>query len=290
VIAPPPRPEDDDAPPFGAYAPGPAAEAVRALLARLPDRPAARRLALVLRRLAGTRARRPYDVTVFGDQRARLYPYDNRCEKWAYAMPQLWDAPERAALGAAIAASDPARSFVFVDAGANVGLYCLFARSAARKAERTLQALAIEPAAEVRARLRANLAFSGAHEIAVAPAAVAAAPGPVRLAVDAENRGESRLSDADDAQTVRGAPLAALVAEAGLAHVDGLKIDIEGGEAAALTAYFSEAPPEAWPQLIIAETHGRGHVCATRRACLERGYEVQLVSGLNTVFVRKPAP
>ncbi|MEL7029312.1 MAG: FkbM family methyltransferase [Pseudomonadota bacterium] len=188
-------------------------------------------------------------------------------------------------LAEAIARTNSA-PFVFVDVGANVGLYCLFARAAAQGTGRALQALAIEPASAARARLETNLRFSGAGDVTVAPVAVTAHAGPVRLAVDPSNRGESRLTDEASAsgETVEGAPLADILARFHIGAVDAMKIDIEGGEAEALSDYFEAAPQPQWPRLLIAETGGHAHNRATEALCLEKGYRVQLSSRLNTVF------
>ena len=71
------------------------------------------------------RGRRRSDVERWGLQ-LRLHPLDNGCEKNLLFTPQMYEPEERAALGREIARRAPGEPFVFVDIGANVGLFSLF--------------------------------------------------------------------------------------------------------------------------------------------------------------------
>lgn len=232
---------------FGTHAlPGPL-EALRRLGLGLGRGWAARRATSLIRRALMVGRPGPFDVEPFPGQRARLYPADNLSEKRVFAAAQFWDWAERAALARAIAGhSGP---FHFVDAGANVGLYTLAARSLAGD---RLQALAIEPDVENLARLRFNIEASSARpQVQVAPVALSDRPGLARLGASGGNRGEIALGDAG--VEVATLPLLALVRAAGFPAVDALKIDIEGAEAPVLAAYFEDAPRSLWPGLVLIE-------------------------------------
>ena len=115
--------------PFGTYAPGAMTETLRSFTAALPHGPLRRILASLALHATGGRAAQRRDVTLFGNKKVRLHPYDNLCEKRVYATPQYWEPEERAILKERIEkGSGP---FRFVDAGANVGLFSLYAESVA---------------------------------------------------------------------------------------------------------------------------------------------------------------
>ncbi len=124
---------------FGALAPSFLQKRMRAIGHKLPPNYFGRKAASILLGPAGGRSRRALDVTVFASQRARLHPSDNICEKRVYLTPQLWDRAERALLGDIIS-NFGGRTFRFADIGANVGLYTLFARAEALRADATFKA------------------------------------------------------------------------------------------------------------------------------------------------------
>ena len=267
--------------PFGTHAPTPGQARVLASAARLRPGPLAKVLRSLHFRLAG--GKRPgvvFDISPFPGQRARVHPADNISEKRAFCAPQLWDAQERAFLGETIAAGEGL--FVFVDAGANAGFYSLFARSAAQAAGRPIRILAIEPAPDVRARLQFNLAASGADEVQVFDYAITDRAGPVNMDLGRRNLGESRIGAGEGGLAVEGSTLPAIFAEAGVAAVDALKIDIEGHERPALEALFREAPRALWPRLILMEiSHDADGAYAL---CLEQGYHPVLKTRMNAVL------
>ncbi|MEM9170079.1 MAG: FkbM family methyltransferase [Pseudomonadota bacterium] len=273
------------APPFGALAPSAREARYRALAHRLPANYWGRRAASLLLGPAGGRTGAPKDVAVFGTQRARLHPYDNICEKRVYATPQLWEPRERAALAAHITAA-PGTDYVFVDVGANVGLYTLFARSAAAAAGKRLRAVCIEADPDMRARLAFNLAASKARdEACVLPFAVSRRREALRFAVNPRSRGTSRLS-ADGALDVQGEPLAAmLLVHTAVRRVDAMKIDVEGGEFEALDGFFAAAPQSLFPDLIIMEVaHDDGRAL---QRCKAAGYAVRSRVRGNVVLQRE---
>ncbi|MEM9199339.1 MAG: FkbM family methyltransferase, partial [Pseudomonadota bacterium] len=222
----------------------------------------------------------PFDVALFGTQRARLHPHDNRCEKRVFAGAHLWDGAERRHLDAMIAAgSGP---FVFVDAGANVGLYTLSVRAACQAAGRALCAVAIEPDPDTLARLRCNIDLSRADEVTVVPAALSDSTGTVTLAASGTNRGEVRVA-AGGAVEVPARPLTDVLDQAGVTRIDGLKIDIEGMEAAVLGRFFATAPASLHPDVILLET-GRSGNSALLAQLAQAGYAPILRTRMNTVL------
>lgn len=268
---------------YGVLRPTAFQEKIRGLAARLPRNYFGRKAASILLGPAGGRAQRAYDVEVFGGQRARLHPFDNICEKRVYLTPQLWEAEERRFLGDIISGFG-GQTFNFVDIGANVGLYSLFARAEASRAGAQFRAVAIEADPEMAERLRFNInASSAADDIAVFNCAASDAEGEIGFAVNRESRGLSRVSDAAETK-LRARPLLSILDEAGFHRVDAMKIDIEGHEARTLGAFFREAPSSLRPALIIIEiSHDENDSAAS---ILEgAGYARRFSTARNALYV-----
>jgi FkbM family methyltransferase len=273
----------DDQRPFGDLRPTPAQERVRQCARLLPDVWPARKLSSLLLRAAGGASGAAFDVEVFGSQKARIHPYDNISEKRVYLTPQLWDPKERSLLRQAIRAH-PDDDFVFVDVGANAGLYTLFARSVAMACGKRFRALCIEPDPVMLERLRFNLEASGAAEVVVAPFAATAADGPIAFAANAQSRGMNRVV-AHGEKTVEGRTLPRLLAEARVDRIDAMKIDVEGHEEAALSPFFADDSAPCPGVLIVEVSHERRER-PLKRLINEKGYTQIFDGRLNAVFRR----
>jgi len=268
---------------FGAHALPRPLEELRRLGAGLGPGWAGRRVASAIRRVCLLAHAGPVDVEPFPGQRARLYPRDNLSEKRVFGAAATWDRRERAALAAWMRACEP--PFHFVDAGANAGLYTLALRAAG-----PVRGVAIEPDPVMLSRLRFNLEVSGAAaEVTVAPVALAAEAGTVRLGRADGNRGETAMRQDDGAETGEGdirvaaKPLHAVVQEAGLPRIDALKIDIEGAEAEVLAAFFAEAQQAIWPGLVVIEAR-RGAETPALALLREAGYVERERTRLNAIL------
>src|ERR1700726_3601907 len=149
---------NSDTPTFGALAPGWLDRMVMALTKPLPDTYAGLRLAILLRRAVTMRLPYPdgaLDVERWG-MRMRLHPRDNGCEKNLLFTPRMYEPMELSELETDIArAGDQGQPFVFIDIGANVGLFSLFVAARAGPGARIL---AIEPELGNLRRLGFNIA------------------------------------------------------------------------------------------------------------------------------------
>ena len=273
----------DTTSPFGDYALPPAREALRVSGDRAADTRWGR-WAISLRRKRATRGLDgPFDVAVAPNVNARLYPSSNRCEKRALCGVQVWDAAERVALRDAVA-ERVAEPFVFLDVGANVGLYSLFVSAYAREAGRPSRIIAVEPSSEMGARLRFNAQASGAMVDHVA-VAISDLPGTAHLSFGGTNRGEGRLADAGE--PVEVITLLQLCERFALDRVHAMKLDIEGHDLRALEVFFAEAPPSLHPNLIIIELDAtnRSRVVELARA---QNYVLGEHTSLNAIFRKEP--
>jgi FkbM family methyltransferase len=174
----------------------------------------------------------------------RLHPRDNGCEKNLLFTPQMYDRVELQALEREIANS--ASEFVFVDVGANVGLYSLFVAAHCPHA----RILAIEPEPVNVARLRFSLESNPGLHIDILETAVAAEPGNLWLKLDTRDRGGTHTRGRDGLR-VKAITLESIVRPLG--RVDAMKVDIEGMDFEVLCEFFRSADPQLWPRLLIVE-------------------------------------
>jgi len=236
-------------PPFGEYALPPKREAMRTSARALLDTRLGRWRISYRRKRAIHGLNEPYDIEIAADVKVRLYPSTNRCEKRALCGVQIWDPVERRALQDAIAV--PSNTpFVFLDIGANVGLYSLFAQSYAREAGRDIRLIAVEPSAEMGMRLKANAAVSEA-KIDLIQTAISTSAGNVFLSDGGGNRGEGRIAQSGEA--VSALTLLQLCQQQNISRIDALKSDIEGMDLAVLKQFFEQAPATLHPHMMILE-------------------------------------
>jgi len=276
--------------PFGRFSLAPWRESLRRLAGRLPRNSAGRRMRSLLRRIVTVGSQEPYDIEVFPDVRARIYPNANLCEKRVFAAPQLFDWGERQALSRALetAQSSP---FIFADLGANVGVYTLWMVSEARRLGRPIRALAIEPDPDTFARLETNIALSNADEAMPVRCAVGMREGHGQVVSHADNRGQHRVEQGQTAggpHSVAIMPLYSLCREQGFERIDAMKVDIEGVDFDVLSAFFEQAPETLWPNWIVVEVGKQAHAPIID-LCQQYGYRLLERTRLNAILHRHAA-
>ncbi len=182
--------------------------------------------------------------------RMRLHPLDNGCEKGLLFTPQMYETLERAELASEIdKAAAAGRPFVFVDVGANVGLFSLFVAS---KTGPIATIIAIEPEPENLKRLRFNVAQNPGIPIRILPIALGEMSGRVALEVNCRDRGGTRARPCQTG-TVECLPLLEALKREGVSSIDALKIDVESAEDKILVPFFREAHESLWPRLLLIE-------------------------------------
>ncbi len=273
--------------PYGALAPGAFDDAVMAMTMRLPDSWLGMRLAIGMRRMVTMRL--PEDGGVDVERwglRLRLHPRHNGCEKMLLFTPQIYEARELAELAVRVARARAAgRPFVFVDVGANVGLFSLFVSSCAGN---DAKILAIEPERENLRRLRFNIDANPGLPIRVLPHAVGEVAGRLELELHPGDRGGTRTRTLDASIgtgiEVECKPLADVLAQEKVQAIDALKIDVEGMEDRVLMPFFRSAPRSLWPRFVIAEDTRdlwRVDLFAELQA---RGYKITARTKLNVLM------
>jgi FkbM family methyltransferase len=123
---------------------------------------------------------------------------------------------------------------------------------------------------------------------------VAAAAGPsdgeLLIETDGDNLGASHIVQGEASGKAIKVPslrLQRILEDAGVAHVDAIKIDVEGFEDRVLTGFFAEAPQALWPRAVVIEHLSRDEwlndCIADMRA---RGYVEKGKTRSNTLLAR----
>src|ERR1700736_3251409 len=212
---------DPTPPPFGAFAPTAAQAAIislaqRSRLKRGAFRPMLSRLVNLLR--VG-----PVDVQYQGAS-FRFYHQASATERGALFNPD-YNVEELDFLRAHTPVGG-----VFVDVGANVGTYAMVL---ARHVGASGKVIAIEPHPITHARLAFNGAASGTTQATLVAAAAGPSDGELMIETDGDNLGASHIVSGERAANAIKVPslrLQQILGEAGVSHVDALKIDVEGYE------------------------------------------------------------
>ncbi len=278
-----------DVSPFGAFEPSARYARLLAFAQRAPDNVIGKQLARFARGLYLWRGPLPADVTV-ENLRMRCWLRDNTCERKFVFTPWRFDVLERRAIAEALPVDG-----VFVDVGANVGIYTL---SAARSLGPAGRIVAIEPYPPALARLRFNIAATrgSASEwprIDVLPFGVSDRDGPLELRVDGGNLGGGSITTGDARftsggttayVTIRCRQLLSIVRELEIERIDALKIDIEGAEDLALGAFLDHAPEFLLPRCLVIENSDHLWKRDLRELLALQGYRQILRTRLNTVY------
>lgn len=177
----------------------------------------------------------------------------------------------------------------FVDAGANFGLFSMYA---AKTVGPTGRVLAIEPNPLLVGRLQFNVDANGFSHVSVVPVALGAEMGTATLHIPSTEQDRASLLQVrgqDATRSVAVAPLGAILAEHGVNKIDLLKIDIEGYEDRALFPFFNSAPKALWPRRVLVERneHLWERNCMTHMLTL--GYRVIWEKGRTDAILERSA-
>jgi FkbM family methyltransferase len=277
--------------PHGAWAPDTLDRAVIAMTSRMPVNWLGKRLATGLRRIVMRRLTEDgaVDVKRWGLM-LRLHPRDNGCEKSLLFTPQFYEAGERAALASWIgqprAVDEP---FVFIDIGANVGLFSFFVAS---RTGGNARILAIEPEHESLRRMRFNIGANAGVPIQVLPHALWESAGTLAIEVNTADRGGTRTRPKDDSvgdgAQVECKPLAQVLTQEGVTRIDALKIGVEGAEDRILLPFFKREPVSLWPRFIIIQDSRKAWRVDLFAELQARDYKTVARTGQNVIMALTP--
>ncbi len=272
--------------PYGTYALSRWREVVRQMASGTPSGKPGMWMISLLRKLTLMGHERgvggPHDVEIAAGIQARLFPNTNRCEKRAFAGVHIWDPIERNLLDQLIATHTGEEPFVFLDVGANVGLYSLFVNASGKAHSKATKIIAVEPDAENRSRLEFNCTASGCDAL-IEPIGIADEEGSGVLTDDGPNRGGITITDDGEGVSINLETLGQLFARHGLMRIDAMKLDIEGRDEAALRAMVEQVPDSVWPKVLIVET-GRNNDSPIVTLLIDQGYKLIERTGINAIL------
>lgn len=222
------------------------------------------------------------DTTISGIS-MRMKPALNATEAGLLRRGLRYDQNEWNALAKACSSAE---NPIFIDIGANVGLYSLLLT----KAVPEVRILAYEPHPGLCKQMKYNLSINTGHRISVFEFAISDQPGNAWLKTNTRNLGQTRLESDGDVE-VECTTLQAVVEREQLSHIDALKIDIEGHEDKALNPYLRDAPESLLPRAIVCEVNKKIWKKDPLEIALARGYrEIKTFSWnrrqKNYIFVR----
>lgn len=243
---------------FGSYAPDSSLKSLIIKSQNAPKNFLGRQFAKWVRGRVMHKTAPPSDVEV-GELRLRCYFNDNYTERKYVFMPWRFDKQEREIIFAALP-----RDGVFVDIGANVGVYTL---EAATRLSSRGRVLAIEPYPPLYQRLSFNIAATADGrkqwpQITTLAVGVADEEKSFDLYLNQANLGQNSIrTNADAVETadvgqsisIACRPLLSLLHEANIEKIDVLKIDIEGAEDMALCPFLQHASQDLLPKTILME-------------------------------------
>ena len=150
--------------------------------------------------------------------------------------------------------------------------------------------IAIEPHPVPFGRLTFNRKASGFTQVSLVAAAAAASDGALMMETDSDNSRASHVVTGDAGShpfKVAALRLQRILEEAGIDHVDSLKIDVEGFEDRVLIPFFAQAPESLWPRAVVIEHLSRDE---WEDDCLvdmqSRGYSQTGRTRSNTLLLR----
>jgi len=224
----------------------------------------------------------PYDLEAEG-LKFRIYPGENYDDRKILAKGRLPERDEHKLLEPHLGEGK-----VFVDVGANIGSYSIFA------AQKGARVLAVEANPHTAAKLKFNIRANDLDNVTVVETAVGPKEDTLPLWLEPSNYGFATF--VKDLTTGEWAgnwsptfvavkPLTSITDDQMLTRIDVLKVDVEGFEDRVLLPFLRHAERSLWPRVILLETNCRPYWtedCLNELA--NRAYKVTGQTNDNMVF------
>jgi FkbM family methyltransferase len=209
--------------------------------------------------------------TAFGNGRFRLHYQDSLAESGMLCASDY----NRTELTFLLEGTP--RGGIFVDLGANVGLYSIPLALHVGAAGRVI---AVEPGEEALRRLRFNIAANALANVTVFPFAVGDADYRADLRpLRGNHQPADQVVDIGLSQvvptasgSVRVRPLKDMLEEAGVTRMDTLKVDVETFEDRVVPPFFDTTAQSLWPHRICLEPTTYYRRAPIHRFLEDRGY------------------
>lgn len=267
---------------FGTYALPVWRERLMRLAQSMPVSWLGRRGALLARRLALRGWSGPIDGVADGF-RLRVHIADNISERKFLFMPQLFDPVELGFIREQLQQIGG----LFLDIGANAGIYSLTAARALAASGKPGGVVCVEPNPTMLGRLTTNLAlndFTGL--VRVFPLALSDRAGEIEFTISDTNLGESGPAKGKGRKTrVACDTLLNVLTQAGAERVTGMKIDVEGLEDRILMPFLRDAPRSLYPGFIVIEISHQGWSEDLLGEFSRCGYHIFQRNRMNAIYV-----
>jgi len=273
----------DDISEFGTYHPNPVINALTKLGQSCPQSWFGKQFGQLVSKVVRAMVRNPLDTTV-GKIRMRFYLSGNNSERKFLLTPWRFDQDERKFISKVLRSDG-----VFVDIGANVGIYSLWAMSLLGSQGRVIS---FEPNPLVFRRLNFNVGLNlrqggDSPQVNLFQVGIGDHEGELPLYLDRRNLGGSSIlpiSDKVADHKIACKPLFSVLKDLGISHIDILKIDIEGAEPIALSPFFKAATINLYPHYILIENSEKRWDVDFPDQLRKWGYTVELKAKNNTIY------
>jgi FkbM family methyltransferase len=217
----------------------------------------------------------------------RFQPSGNLAEKRCLLKPVAFDLVEFDFIQSSLPVGG-----VFLDVGANVGLYSLAAAGVSGISGRILS---FDPNPVVFERLFCNVSLNEGRDdmatIIPLQLAVTDRNDLFRFALPENNLGEGRIDETGSGYPgrvfeVEGVKLLDVLREHSVTKVNIMKMDIEGYEVNALRPFLAEAPASLHPDYIIIERGGKEHWDELFSLCQGAGYSEYRICHMNVILTK----
>lgn len=189
----------------------------------------------------------PFDVKC-NDIFFRIYPEQNYDDRHIIRKTKLPEYKELTFLQKYLC-----KNITFIDIGANIGTYSLFV---AKICNNNLNLFAFEPNKNTYKKLLFNLTLNNINSCNIFNYAISNKIQETHLWLDGNNDGANSLlpNNKNKKQKIQTTTLLNICQKKHIKKIDLLKIDVEGFEDKALLPFFTNAPKNLLPKIIVIET------------------------------------
>ncbi|MEE3294806.1 MAG: FkbM family methyltransferase [Pseudomonadota bacterium] len=266
----------DDKSQFGSYEANRVVALIINITRSLGSKWISKRLIFILRRIAIYFSKQCLDTVLF-DSNLRLYTKGNISEKRALFSPQIFEEEERNFI-----ASRASDNSIFIDIGANVGLYS-FSISQKYKLFENTKIFALEPHPDLFKRLLYNQNLNSHLPIFPKRIAIMHKPGEFFLNTPKENLGQGKISQKGELK-VEGLPLSNFAEIEGIKKISAIKIDVEGNEEKVLLPFIIEENRSLFPDIFVIENNKDLWKTDLIGSIIAKGFSVKMKTRMNFIL------
>ena len=235
-----------------------------------------KRIIFLLRRIAIIFSKNCIDTTLFNSN-LRMYTKGNVSEKRALFSPQIFEEEERNFI-----AEKAEDNSIFIDIGANIGLYSFSIANTYKKYKNT-KIYSIEPHPDLFKRLSFNVSLN--KDIPIYPREIALMDksGQFNLSTPEENLGQGVISKKGK-NLVTAKNLLGFINDEGIKKISAMKIDVEGNEEKIIIPFLKDANDEQLPTIIVIENNQELWKNDLIKLLEEKGYIIQKKTRMNYIL------